>query len=75
MDIGLKVILIDFENECINIKNNNQKLSRKKIRSLKNKLKDIEYYITKDYKAGVIDKETFDNLIEKYRTLINSVIQ
>ena len=39
------------------------------------KLKDIEYYITKDYKAGVIDKETFDNLIEKYRTLINSVIQ
>lgn len=75
MDIGLKVILIDFENECINIKNTNQKLSRKKIRSLKNKLKDIEYYITKDYKAGVIDKETFDNLIEKYRTLINSVIQ
>ena len=75
MDIGLKVILIDFENECINIKNNNQKLNRKKIRSLKNKLKDIEYYITKDYKAEVIDKETFDNLIEKYRTLINSVIQ
>lgn len=75
MDIGLKVILIDFENECINIKNDNQKLSRKKIRSLKNKLKDIEYYITKDYKTGVIDKEIFDNLIEKYRTLINSVIQ